>query len=81
MCKSSNSSRHGDNDDDDDDDHDDDDDDDESWWSAILRVDCLTDRAPEVVLCLMWINLLFFFLQAFLIVFLNVVDTRAILVD
>ena len=71
-----------DDDDDDDDDFDDDDgEDDESWWSSSLRVACLTDKAPEVVACLMWINAVFFVLQFFLIVFLNAVDTRAILVD
>ena len=70
-----------DDDRDDDDDDDDDDEDEESWWSSGLRVSCLTDRAEQVVLCLMWINAAFFFLQSFLIVFLNVVDTRAIMVE
>ena len=80
VCERGNFTRHTD---DDDDRHDDEEEeeDEESWWSSKLRVDCLTDRAPQVVLCLMWINAVFFFLQTALIIFLNVVDTRAILVD
>ena len=80
VCERDNSTRRHD---DDDDDHldNEEEEDEESWWSSKLRVDCLTDRAPQVVLCLMWINAVFFFLQTALIIFLNVVDTRAILVD
>jgi len=80
-CKRVNDTTHdGDLDDSDSDDQDDDDDD-ESWWSSRLRIPCLTDRAEQVVLSLMWINAAFFFLQSFLIIFLNIVDTRAIMIE